>query len=280
MKAIGDDPVVRYFAKHLVALTGFYRYTDDPVGQPQFCFFSGTLMSFPGIWFFVTAGHALKETDEKLATGKIVMLRWRLNDNFAKWDGKDQGIPFIYADLPRCYIYDETEGLDFGLIPIIPHYRRLLEANGMSAVAEEHWIHQHEVEFDRFMMLGIPEEATETHQLVAEKGVRAIVNATLIPVQAIAHPKDIPAPSRPWFVGQISKDRAPKSIVGMSGGPIFGIKKIDGDERYWVVAIQSWWDKKRRISFGCRLLSFAKEIGEGIAETVAKWKASHTDELK
>jgi hypothetical protein len=48
------------------------------------------------------------------------------------------------------------------------------------------------------------------------------------------------------------------SIVGMSGGPIFGFKKgEDGLLRYWIVAVQSRWRESARIIFGCPVRTFA-----------------------
>ncbi|MCX5896195.1 MAG: hypothetical protein NTZ51_10250 [Proteobacteria bacterium] len=42
------------------------------------------------------------------------------------------------------------------------------------------------------------------------------------------------------------------SIVGMSGGPIFGFK-YGPPMAYWIVAIQSSWLRSQGIVFGCPL---------------------------
>jgi hypothetical protein len=40
----------------------------------------------------------------------------------------------------------------------------------------------------------------------------------------------------------------------MSGGPILGFMNApDGKLLYTIAAVQSWWDKDRRIAFGTRL---------------------------
>ncbi len=49
------------------------------------------------------------------------------------------------------------------------------------------------------------------------------------------------------FYGQIQLRADLKSIEGMSGGPIFGLKQQDAKQaRYWPYAVQSsWWSEKR-----------------------------------
>lgn len=58
--------------------------------------------------------------------------------------------------------------------------------------------------------------------------------------------RELPPSTYPWFIGTVNT--APfglKSIVGMSGGPIFGFRNSpNGECRYWVVALQSWWDAR------------------------------------
>jgi hypothetical protein len=54
----------------------------------------------------------------------------------------------------------------------------------------------------------------------------------------------------------------------MSGGPIFGFKKTEEGLKYWIVAIQSWWDKKRRITFGCRVPTFARLLANEFEKAI------------
>ena len=45
----------------------------------------------------------------------------------------------------------------------------------------------------------------------------------------------------------------------MSGGPIFGFRQLpNGECRYWVAAVQSWWDPGARTIYGCSVPIFAR----------------------
>jgi hypothetical protein len=47
------------------------------------------------------------------------------------------------------------------------------------------------------------------------------------------------------------------SLVGMSGGPIYGFSD-EQKGRYWIPAIQSGWIKSRRITFACPVPMLAR----------------------
>ena len=70
------------------------------------------------------------------------------------------------------------------------------------------------------------------------------------------------------------------SIVGMSGGPVFGLRqREDGKGLYWVVAIQSWWRPAERLAFACRLPTFARILSELLDEEVFKINAVQDDSV-
>jgi hypothetical protein len=48
----------------------------------------------------------------------------------------------------------------------------------------------------------------------------------------------------------------------MSGGPIFGFNLQDRFPRYWIVALQSSWNEKRYVVFGCPLPTLASLMTE------------------
>jgi hypothetical protein len=220
-------------------------------------------MSFRGMWFLVTAGHVVKDVRDKLATGQITMHKWRLNDNFASSGLSDEGVPFDYEGSAKFSECDLGRGLDYGIIQISRHDQRLMEANGIIAVDESRWISQNAVTCDGFMMLGVPEECSApfTDEF---KRTGYTINATLFAIKACERPEDVVEPENAWFVAKIADELPLDSIIGMSGGPIFGFRKEGDQLRYWVWAIQSWWDKCRRIAFGCRVAAFAPMIAEGI----------------
>ncbi len=74
-------------------------------------------------------------------------------------------------------------------------------------------------------------------------------------------PSDVEnVPSDTWFVGRIPQDFI-KDIKGMSGGPIYGFRKAEnGQWSYHIVAVQSWWRKDSRTTFGCSVPVFAEAV--------------------
>jgi hypothetical protein len=165
------------------------------------------------------------------------------------------------------YIDSDEDGLDFGLIALEPYYVGLLAKNGVIALMEDQWNRQHAVRFDGFAMLGFPEELTSER-------VSASGNGTLSPVmfgikQLEAQPSDRASTRYPQFIGQLDSELPLKSVKGMSGGPIFGFRQ-EGDElRYWVIALQSSWDRDKRITYGCDLPTLASLMTEWAREAVS-----------
>jgi hypothetical protein len=86
----------------------------------------------------------------------------------------------------------------------------------------------------------------------------------LLPVERTDTPhRELPASVYPWFIGRVLPLSGLSSIVGMSGGPIFGLKKMpNGEWRYWVVALQSWWDAETKTVYGCPVPIFASLIAD------------------
>lgn len=263
-----DDDIVRYLSRHLVVVTGYYHHATDPTGPERVCTYSGTVMSFRGIWFLVTAGHVIEDIDGKLATGAIVMRRWRLNDNFASLTLSDEGVPFDYDGASKWGEFDRNLGLDYAIIPISRHDQRLMEAKGIVAVDESRWVGQDRVACDGYMMLGVPEECS-SYFTNAFGQVGHTIKATLLTVKSCVRPDDVPEPKHAWFVSKIADELPLGSIVGMSGGPIFGFRREGERLRYWLWAIQSWWEKRRRISFGSRIAAFGPILADVVSRALS-----------
>ncbi len=114
------------------------------------------------------------------------------------------------------------------------------------------------------MLLGLPEELkTETVSMQTDLGDSLVTNVTAVLLHVTRTDKPhrkLPESAFPWFIGQVKTEPlGVKSIKGMSGGPIFGLKKRDdGQYLYWAVALQSWWDPETRTTYGCPLPIFGR----------------------
>lgn len=247
----GAEKALEFYCRHLVALCITYRQFKNGIPSEIQKFFAcpGVVICIRGFCSFLTAGHALKDLSAHLERGDIKVESAVLADTFGPDTISKNPIPFDLLNEPRFFIDNEKEGLDFGLIALRPYYVALLAKHGIKALFKENWINQHRVKFDGYTMLGLPEEFVKYEQ----NGSIGIVSPTMIGVKVLnILPEGTKLTSYPRFVGQLHENLPLSSIVGMSGGPIFGFR-YGPPMAYWVVAIQSSWLQSKRIIFGCPL---------------------------
>jgi hypothetical protein len=251
---------LRGLCSHVVCLTGTAVPLDNrgaPCGQQIFFNFSGFVVSLYDRWLWVTAGHVFKELDGQIRRGEARIVHCHLADYYGLDLDSGVPIPFGYSDVRKFWIDDDARGLDVGIIVLTPLYRRLLEKNKVRAIEQDGWEEQGSLKFDDYALLGFPEELFERQRRVSVTGDTIIggVRPVLMFANASdAVPLNKPVPEHPWLAVELRDKGEIKSIKGMSGGPILGFqRRTDKPPLYTAVAIQSWWDAKRRIAFGTRL---------------------------
>ena len=254
----------RFFCRHLVALCVRSRLAGSPpTSKPRFHAYPGTIVRFRDRYFFLTAGHSIEQLNEALESNEIEIHSVELADNFGLEPISDLAIPFDLRNSGRFFVDDEDDGLDFGLIALAPYYVRLLARNGIIAIEEKNWIHQGSLEFDKYWMLGLPEEFTTND---------GTVSPTMISItRVLSPPNDVAATRYERFVALLPDDLPLDSVVGMSGGPIFGFRLTEAPDgkkelRYWIVALQSRWNRQKRMVFGCPVLTFMTLLEKWLAE--------------
>jgi hypothetical protein len=251
-----QEKFVQSFGQHLIALcvTFLERGKSDPL--PKFVAYACTLLEVDGCTFLLTAGHILRELQEAIKSDEIELRETVLADTFGTNRTCDLPIPFDLKSADLFFI-DDDEGLDFGLILMRPYYLRLLNANGIVAIREINWKHQHTIKYDMYLMMGFPAEFTSEY--IDVRG-QAQVGVTMFGVRRLDEPPlDLPAKRSPRFVGELLPQFPLSSVKGMSGGPILGFNTTP-PIRYWIVALQSTWLRERRLVFGCPLPTLAALI--------------------
>lgn len=266
MTTAPEDGLVQYFCRHLVGLCVAYRHIpDDDDKLERFSICSGTLILIHDVLCFLTAGHVLKELEELRRHPTVRIESSAFVDTFGLGTVSDVPIPFDLVNADLFYIDDDEEGLDFGVIAINPHFARLLSKNGVIALGDEQWAHQHRVTFDRYALLGLPVELTSDRVMPDVGGSARPVMAFLTPSTADPTRKQR---RHPQFVAKLDGPE-PKSVKGMSGGPIFGFRIYPGPEvRYWVVALQSSWDPISRTIYATPLPILASLMTEWASEAI------------
>jgi hypothetical protein len=241
--------LLRFLCRHLVGLGFFYRRhgAGGDGGRTQFKMYSGTLITFGDTVFYLTAGHILQDVEQVLKSGQYDYEGAILVDTFGQNPTDKHPIPFDLRGAELLHI--DNEDVDFGLIPLATNHVRLLAANGVLALSEVNWIHQHGIQFGGHLMLGFPEEFTSSG---LSSAVDVTVSPTLLTVREAPIDADDRLTAHPRFKGTVALGPELQSVNGMSGGPIFGFQ-FEPQMRYWVVALQSRWVRPTRTVYGCPL---------------------------
>jgi len=272
------------FCRHIVCLHGFdVRLVADKNSDgmsrwdPQNFYVSAFVLSIRGTWFLVTAGHVLRELDKRLEGRRLV--RSHLMDGTAS-GSKFPPIPFVLGRTPQWHEYDEEQGTDYALIPLRDGFVRPLMAGGVIAL-DESAVCGLNVDATEYYLLGFPEAAIRTTSQRADGQVHVTTDlgTPLLPIQRLEAPPAHMISKWPRFYAKVPDfisregrtNGVPKSIVGMSGGPIFAVKRTSSRScTYWVIAVQSGWDEKARVLAACPILPLVRIPEQRIGSHEAK----------
>ena len=246
--------VVRFFSQHIVPMLFLFEKDDR---RQQFIITSFVL-SVSNHWFLLSAGHCFNQMKKELINAGWIIKKCYLIDFLGINANFNDPIPFTF-DIEKAFFFPEINDKDFafdyGIYPLSIYFQKLLISNNIKPLNEEVWKKQPE-SFEFFLLLGIPAEL-----------VRYEVNdiqlfASMFFVDVLPEkPNGFKDVSLPQIYGKITLNSEIKSIKGMSGGPVFGLKKNDiGEFRYWLVSLLSRWLPESHLIATCP----TKLIGEAI----------------
>lgn len=255
-----------YFSSHLVTM--IYRHEErDRHGKPVKGTItvgngSGFLMVYRDVWFLLTAGHVIEEI-ERLFSLPVGHASVHLVDGLGYEARYHHQYPLPYEALRRTPVGD-ADRIDYGLIILNDLTIEALKANNLKPVTPENWRNPPE-EFEEYFLVGTPQELVGLNSRSAVADVEK-VGAVLLPVTPINTPPEHMATPFPRFYGRINLPSGDSThpplttILGMSGGPIFGMNKIGERYVYWFYAMQSGWDESSRTIAACPFKPFADHI--------------------
>jgi hypothetical protein len=233
--------------RHFVSLSCVQTTPNVP---KSILIFSGFITNICDRWFYVTAGHILRDIRTSLNAGGIFDI-WRLGDQTAGNQFKDTAIPFDFNIDDWLIIEDEQNGLDYAAIPLREIYCRQLHAGGVEPIGKDAW-GDHLMDHDQWILAGIPSES------VTYDG-KSIIGArfTMIPLDVVDAPELAGSKVQNQFYGRLHTDSQSivNNIDGMSGGPIFAVN--NQELSYVVIGIQSGWYSSNRIIAACPFTSLA-----------------------
>jgi hypothetical protein len=242
-------------------------------GKEKELVFSGFLIDADGVWFYVTAGHILRDIRKVVrAGGKFDA--WRLTDLSAGNKFKHIAIPFHFDDTKWAVVENEELGLDYAAMPLDALTCLQLEAGDAMPISKIAW-GDHVTSHDQWGLVGIPSETVDYDGKTIITG-----KVVVIPVEEEkTPPKEAGKKAQNQFYGRLKEDSAAivKDIDGMSGGPLVAIKKVDGIWKYSVIGIQSGWYADSRIIAACPFSSFALELEQVVQRARSLLEASKTE---
>ena len=253
--------------RHFVSLrVVFVRNADEQLQE----FASGFVVEIAGKWVFITAAHVLDFMESRLRDG------WECECLFLHDEATGHGYKGGVA-LPKDTnwhrLQSSEHGFDYAATEIPSLMRAALEKGKIRAIDEVAWRYEPPQECDTWGVVGIP---AETHRVI---GSTLHARLIFIPMEKADAPEG--EEGNPYlFFGRLARSDDPlhpdvANIAGMSGGPVFGFKTVNGTLRYWAIGVQSGWRSTARIANFCMLPAFLQAL-ETVFST-ASWSAP--DEL-
>ena len=146
--------VAKNVGKHFVTLSCVQHPSSN--SPEKLHVFSGFIVDVLGEWFYITAGHILRDINTALAAGSLFDI-WRLGDQTAENQFNGTAVPYDFDSRTWLAIYDEIRGLDYAAVHLGNFYRRQLEAGGVIAIPKNSW-GDHVTESNHWVLMGIPSE--------------------------------------------------------------------------------------------------------------------------
>jgi hypothetical protein len=251
-----SQAMLRRTGRHFLLLT---FVTTLPSGEQHRETRSAFVADVLGNWLLITAGHIIKKLRHDYPAAGLSAGGFVLHDRFAGSSFHPaQGVPFHFEP-NRCLAVDEPWG-DYAAIVLDEMTVRQLRVGGIEPIHEDMWGPDPAAGYDRLLLLGVPTEA------VAHFSTRMEVAYALIPIELcdapvmvtplhpdIATARIIPTPDGREQI---------QDIDGMSGGPIFGVKVINGSPAYFITGVQSGWLRDLRIVTFSAATPFLERIKE------------------
>jgi hypothetical protein len=235
--------LMREFGKHLVSM-GWVDRTPSRVkannGQAVAFQVSAFVVSVKGVWFLITAGHILKDIQDGVPKGQV-LTDFFINDAWGP-QSTNKPIPFDFKSAIKSFWQDDQIGVDYGAIRLRPNYRELLKAGKIEPFVEHTWVSP-PTDIGWIFMMGFPS------QFERIEGDNHTVNCVMLPLALIPEPDELKVDVPRMYAALPDRLLAAiggqelTDLDGMSGGPVFGGKKVKGRMKYWLLGCQSATNK-------------------------------------
>jgi hypothetical protein len=255
-----SERLAKTVGRHFVTLSCLQYPTE---GEAKTLVFSGFVVEIAGEWFYITAGHILRDIQRAFDTGSTFDI-WRLGDQTAGHKFQDTAVPYAFDIAHWRVLEDESLGLDYAAVHLGGLCRRQLEVGGVVPFSPDSWS-DHTVPHDHWALVGVPSES------VAYDG-KTIITARLVvaPLTATDAPLLAGAKVANQFYAKLAVDveGVLNDVDGMSGGPIAMLKYADNRWKYSIIGVQSSWYKDLRTIAACPIRSFIEALRPIVEEAL------------
>ncbi len=265
-------------SKFLVGLTWVDVPTDAKLSteerrwQGEVPIVSCSLLKVKNRYMLLTAGHVLRDIQSRLKSTRKA-LKWQLLD-YAAANNPKLAIP-CHLD-PEKFVYLDERGYDYGLICLDNiAVENLLKGPVLPICREVSRPCEFDNE-DELYLIGYPTAVIKkriVHQS-DQSCMKLGLGVPLLPVEVCSDPPQVLRHDCERLYGRVSKapgkleneDIVLEDIDGLSGGLLFVVRATNPTElKYWVVAIQSSWERSSRTIAACPIdpfLAFLSELLE------------------
>jgi hypothetical protein len=254
-------------SKHFVCLTYRCRLPETPIEDAKMYFASCFVVEIEQHWLLVTAGHVISDIQETIAKGAIYS-DFSLHDKLAG-NRFPLPVPIPFDANDWAVIDGGPDGGDYAAAVIPNLIAKNLLAGGIRPVEESVLGSPPFDQYPHWLLTGIP------HESYAFANNRHTLALTVVPLAPSPAPENATVTSGDAkifgkMLSQPTLDTVNVTDVrGMSGGPVFGVRGVDGQARYWLIGLQSSWYEDARIVCFCPVQPFFAAIKEAIQMALA-----------
>jgi len=215
-----ESEFLKHLGKHYLAI--ICSYADTNSSYEGCLAYSCCLVKKGGVFFVLTAGHAINELHTHLREGKIRITGRYLVDIYGGEVKSSKPIPFDPLSVPARII--DKDGLDYALLQVPANTQELLKANGLDPYPLKVSDRPPDSDFFKYIVVGFPAEKVECNILPQMEEICVVTQPYGI---GLARQADDQSTGKPRFHGKVSGPVPLMSPKGMSGGPIFGLVRKD-----------------------------------------------------
>gem|GEM_PF-3706208 len=273
-----DQEYLDWFNRSFVSLCWVDCESDTDgtatLNPRMFCT-SGFVIDRSGEWFWITAGHLLNDLQNELrAMNRRIVQSYLL----AGWDSAAGAVARIPFDINACFKYyedDEHEGTDLGVVFLPEEHRQNLVNSGVAAITN---LDCPEQEYDRYVVHGLPSREQRDSIEQTEDGIECSTSIMPVAFQVFPLPGcsgGFSETTRDRFYASVPAEVQLDTLDGVSGGPIYGLRQVEGRVDCHLIAVQNRERKTSRTIAACPSPLFHEILAKGIAEIQRQREEHH-----